>query len=219
MGAVAVGGKEAAEAERSSNDEIVLGLLGAVHENSGVSQRSLAGELGIALGLTNAYLRRCVHKGYVKVSKAPANRYGYYLTPQGFAEKSRLTARYLGSSLSFYRTARNEIDALLAVCSDRRWTRLALCGAGELAEIAVLCATQHSTELVQVFAPRARKETFMGLPTVTRLEDLAEVDAFLITDMKRPQAMFDLVRTHAGVDRVIAPRLLKIDREDRREAP
>ena len=214
-----VGNKEAAEAERSSNDEIVLGLLGAVHENSGVSQRSLAGELGIALGLTNAYLRRCVRKGYVKVSKAPANRYGYYLTPQGFAEKSRLTARYLGRSLSFYRTARNELDALLAVCDNRRWTRLALCGAGELAEIAVLCATQHPTKLVQVLAPRARKEIFMSLPTVTRLEDLAEVDAFLITDMKRPQAMFDLVRAHAGVDRVIAPRLLKIDREVRREAP
>jgi len=37
--------------------------------------------------------------------------------------------------------------------------------------------------------------------------------------MKRPQAMFDLVRAHAGVDRVIAPRLLKIDREVRRKAP
>ena len=63
-----------------------------VEENSQITQRSLASELGIALGLTNAYLKRCVRKGWVKINQAPANRYAYYLTPRGFAEKSRLTA-------------------------------------------------------------------------------------------------------------------------------
>jgi len=28
----------------------------------------------------------------MKIKQAPANRYVYYLTPKGFAEKSRLTA-------------------------------------------------------------------------------------------------------------------------------
>jgi DNA-binding MarR family transcriptional regulator len=73
----------------------MLGLLAAVERDSALTQRHLARELGIALGLANAYLRRCTKKGLIKMRQAPLNRYAYYLTPRGFAEKSRLTAEYL----------------------------------------------------------------------------------------------------------------------------
>ena len=75
-------------------ERIVLDLLNSVDDGA-QSQRRIAEELGIALGLVNAYLKRCIKKGYVKVSEAPARRYAYYLTPKGFAEKSRLTVQYL----------------------------------------------------------------------------------------------------------------------------
>ncbi len=74
---------------------IMLGVLQAVEAGEVRSQRHLAAELGIALGLANAYVKRCIRKGLMKVSEVPARRYAYYLTPQGFAEKSRLTAEYL----------------------------------------------------------------------------------------------------------------------------
>ena len=77
------------------DSEITLGVLNAVEENSRVTQRDVAKNVGIALGLTNAYLKRCIKKGLIKVQQVPANRYAYYLTPQGFAEKSRLTGEYL----------------------------------------------------------------------------------------------------------------------------
>ena len=60
-----------------------------------MTQRHLADRLGVALGLANSYLRRCARKGLIKITQAPDNRYLYYLTPQGFTEKTRLTARYL----------------------------------------------------------------------------------------------------------------------------
>ena len=44
--------------------------------------------MGVALGLANSYLKRCIRKGFIKITEAPANRYLYYLTPQGFAEKA-----------------------------------------------------------------------------------------------------------------------------------
>src|SRR5690349_8309728 len=93
----------------SGDDRILLGLLESVERDGGQSQRRIASELGIALGLVNAYLKRCVKKGLVKVSEAPARRYAYYLTPQGFAEKSRLTVEYLSHSFSFFRQAKLEI--------------------------------------------------------------------------------------------------------------
>src|SRR5664279_857624 len=89
-----------------SEDEIVLGVLDAVERDQHVTQRHVAGELGIALGLANTYLRRCVRKGLIKMSQVPRRRYAYYLTPQGLAEKSRLTAQYLAHSFSFFRRAR-----------------------------------------------------------------------------------------------------------------
>ena len=58
-----------------------------------MTRRSLARELGIALGLANAYLKRCAKKGLIKIAQAPANRYAYYLTPQGFARKPAASAR------------------------------------------------------------------------------------------------------------------------------
>src|SRR5215468_444390 len=100
-------------ASESGDDErIVLGLLNSVDDGA-QSQRRIAEELGIALGLVNAYLKRCVKKGLVKVSEAPARRYAYYLTPKGFSEKSRLTVEYLSASFSFFRQARAECAATL----------------------------------------------------------------------------------------------------------
>ena len=90
------------------NERIVLGLLSSVESDGARSQRHIAAELGVALGLVNAYLKRCVKKGLVKVSDVPARRYAYYLTPQGFAEKSRLTVRYLSDSFSFFRLAKSD---------------------------------------------------------------------------------------------------------------
>jgi hypothetical protein len=62
----------------NQNDRIVLGLLQAVERESGQSQRRLAAELGIALGLVNIYLKRCVNKGLLKMAQAPARRYAYW---------------------------------------------------------------------------------------------------------------------------------------------
>src|SRR5664280_3632287 len=98
--------------EDTDKARIILGLLEAVERDGAQSQRRLAAELGIALGLVNAYLKRCIKKGLVKVSQAPARRYAYYLTPQGFAEKSRLTVAYLSSSFSFFRHAKTDCSGL-----------------------------------------------------------------------------------------------------------
>src|SRR5437879_1245421 len=100
------------QSDGGSESRIVAGLLGAVERDGRVSQRHLAGELGIALGLVNAYLKRCVRKGLVKMRQAPARRYVYYLTPKGLSEKTRLTAQYLAYSLTFFRQSREGCSEL-----------------------------------------------------------------------------------------------------------
>src|SRR5271154_3704217 len=111
---------------REDDTGILLGMLSAVELDNAVTQRRLARDLNIALGLANAYLKRCARKGFIKIRKVPLNRYAYYLTPRGFAEKSRLTAKYLTVSLDFFRTARRDCTALLGACRLRGWRRIAL---------------------------------------------------------------------------------------------
>jgi DNA-binding MarR family transcriptional regulator len=192
--------------------QITLGMLNAVEESSVVTQRSLARELGIALGLANAYLKRCVTKGYIKVTHAPANRYAYYLTPKGFAEKSRLTAQYLALSFDFFRLARSQCSLLFAECEQQGWHRILLCGAGELAEIALLCADgAGNVRLVGLIATEG--EPAIGrLPLVADLAALPEHDAILVTDQRTPQRSYDRLVALLPRERILAPRLLNISR-------
>jgi hypothetical protein len=192
--------------------EITLGLLNAVQESSAVTQRGMASDLGIALGLANAYLKRCVHKGYIKVSQIPPNRYAYYLTPHGFSEKSRLTAEYLSSSFDFFRSARSQCETDLQRCVAQGWTHVALAGVSELAEIATLCATESPIVLTGLIDPHADKASHAGLAIVTEPQNLSQFDAILITDLANPQSTFDRLVETVPIERLMAPPMLGVDR-------
>ena len=194
--------------------EITLGLLNAVHDNHRVTQRSVAKELGVALGLVNAYIKRCIKKGYIKVRMAPANRYAYYLTPAGFAEKSRLTAEYLSQSFNFFRRARKECSKILAHCVGRGWRRVALAGASDLGEIVVLCAGEHDLTLAGFADPGADGEAFLGYPVVADVDALGPVDAVIVTDLQAPQETFERLSARMPAGRVLSPPLPGVARTD-----
>jgi DNA-binding MarR family transcriptional regulator len=188
---------------------ILLGLLDSVERDGAQSQRRLASELGIALGLVNAYLNRCIKKGLVKVSQAPARRYAYYLTPQGFAEKSRLTVDYLSSSFSFFRRAREDCSQLFADAAARGCSGVVLAGMSDLAEIAVICALESKIEIVAVVDPNATSTNFMGVSVVPSFEQVAgAVEAVIVTDLAAPSETFEGAIEQFGPERVWAPTLL-----------
>jgi DNA-binding MarR family transcriptional regulator len=203
---------EKSDISTADGARITLGLLDAVEANSAVTQRSVAGELGIALGLANAYLKRCVRKGLIKAQHVPANRYAYYLTPKGFAEKSRLTAEYLAIGFNFFRGARAQCTALILDCQQRGWRRIALAGASDLTEIAVLCAQDHEVEIVGIVDDQVNRATFAGLPVAPQLRQLGAVSAVMICDMRNPQAMFDALVEYVPRDRLLTPPMLRISR-------
>jgi DNA-binding MarR family transcriptional regulator len=209
------------EQTRSEDPGILLGILSAVARDSRVTQRHIAQELNIALGLTNAYVKRCAKKGYIKVQQIPLHRYAYYLTPRGFAEKTRLAAEYLAVSFDLFRQARRDCKALLGECRRRGWRRLALYGAGDLAEIAVLSATEAEVEIVCIIDAQAESASCAGRPVFKELAlALARdvhpaIDAIVVTDQRTPQQSFDALRKTAALygllpERVLAPDLLRL---------
>ena len=92
----------------NANKKITLDLLSALEEDGNQTQRSIAVELGIALGLANAYLKKSIEKGLVKIKQVPKKRYYYYITPKGFSEKAKLTTEYFVSSFDFFRKAKSQ---------------------------------------------------------------------------------------------------------------
>src|SRR5215469_4986836 len=158
---------QASRSGESENAWIVLGLLESVERDGAQSQRKLASDLGIALGLVNAYLRRCVKKGLLKISQAPARRYAYYLTPHGFAEKSRLTVEYLSKSFSFFRQARADCTQTFALAKERNFQILVLSGKSDLAEIAILSAVDCGIVIAAIVDPDANAHQFVGKQLVS----------------------------------------------------
>lgn len=214
-----LGPNDAWARKMDQHDEITLGVLTAIDTDESVTQRKLAQSLGIALGLTNAYFRRCARKGLIKVEQVPMRRYAYYLTPKGFAEKSRLTAEYLASSLDFFRRARRECTKLLSYAKTRSWHRVALIGGGDLAEVAVLSASEVGIRIVAIIDPSRANGQCAGKPIVAELESVQDdVDALIFTAIDEPQFQYDIAArlvTAAGFpeDRLLLPEFLQLRRQ------
>jgi DNA-binding MarR family transcriptional regulator len=198
-----------ARGEEAEKARIILGLLESVERDGSQSQRNLADELGIALGLVNAYLKRCVKKGLIKMKQAPARRYAYYLTPRGFSEKSRLTVDYLSYSFAFFRRARADCCDVLAVAEARGWKHIALVGVSDLAEIATICALERGIEIVAVVDPHSTLSRFVGVPVYASFEEIeAKIGGVVVTDLTTASKTFATVTMCFGHDRVLAPTLL-----------
>jgi len=180
-----------------AESDLILGLLQAIDQDAAASQRSLSNQLGIALGSVNWHLKRCIHKGLIKVQEAPLRRYAYYLTPQGFEEKSRLTLEYIRSSLGLFRRARSQFCTLFERAKEQGYDSTVLIGVGELSEAAVLSAAETRLNLVGVVVfdhPKKKPaERFAGLPIsssiaeVLRTLEVGTNLAVIVADIVSPE--------------------------------
>lgn len=191
-------------------DQLVLELLDAVEKKNDVSQRHLAHGMGVALGLANSYLKRCIRKGFIKITEAPANRYLYYLTPQGFSEKSRLTAKYLSHSFAFYRRAGDSCSEVFEACLAQGWNRVLLGGLSDLAEIAILRAAETGVAIVGVYDPHTERHRFAGKSVWHTLAAAEPYDACLLTDLHAPLLSYQHLAGVMNPARVLVPAILGI---------
>lgn len=207
-----------APSDSRDDDRIVLSLLNSVDDGAS-SQRRIAAELGIALGLVNAYLKRCIKKGLVKVGEAPARRYAYYLTPHGFAEKSRLTVEYLSSSFSFFRQAKADCAQVLETAKKRGFQNLVLSGKSDLAEIAIFSAMESGVSVVAVVDKNAGSAPFLSKEVLPTFDKVTTVfDAVMVTDVLNANEAFEEAVKLFGTHRVLAPSLLGLNASERRGA-
>ena len=174
-------------------DELrTLKLLEAVDSREPPTQRELARDLNISLGLVNAFVKRLAKKGYFKITHIPKNRVKYLLTPKGALEKSHLTYRYIRYSVGFYREIRQMLVNLFARLEEEGVGRIALYGCGEVAELAHLFLQNTSIKLGGVFDQKPDGRKFFG-HKVRSYEQLANdgYDYVLLTQTDDIQSHFD----------------------------
>lgn len=98
------------------SDEYRYKLLKHLESNPEVSQRELAGELGISLGRVNFCIQALVEKGLVKANNFRNSKnkkgYAYFLTPRGIEEKARITVQFLKIKISEHEALKKEIKDL-----------------------------------------------------------------------------------------------------------
>lgn len=170
-----------------------LEILTAIGEGRPLTQRDLSQRLGVALGLTNLYIKRLARQGLIKINEFPRKpgtrqRLQYVLTAKGFTEKTRLSYAYVMHSLDLYRRARETLRERLAHLAEGGVKRVALYGTGEAAELAYLTLREFGVEPVGIFA-RVAGGQFLGFP-VLPLSDLAgvEPDGVVLATFERPEA-------------------------------
>ncbi|MGH9369950.1 MAG: winged helix-turn-helix transcriptional regulator, partial [Vicinamibacterales bacterium] len=152
------------------SDEYVLHLLARVASGRALSQRALARELGVALGLTNLLLRRLARKGWIRIVRVKPNRLLYFITPAGLQEKARMSREYFRRSVTFYAETRDRIRLSFEQLARQQVRRIVFFGAGEVAEVGFVCLAETGLTLVSVVDDE-RVRPFFGMP-VHREEEL-----------------------------------------------
>lgn len=175
-----------------------LQALEAIAEDDRITQRRLSTKLSIAIGLTNLYLKRLVHKGYVKCLNVRPNRIQYLITPTGIAEKTRLTYEFMDYSLHLYGQTRRHLRQRLEMLATGDRKRVAIFGSGEAAELAYMSVMELGLELAGVFETDPHG-VFLGKP-VLRIADHRDVafDVLVVASLEAPGPIIKRL-TDAGV--------------------
>jgi DNA-binding MarR family transcriptional regulator len=127
-----------------------MALLENIERDPDISQVSLAGHLGVAVGTVNWHLKRLIAKGYVKIKRAERKKLRYIITPEGIALRTRLTMDYIEQQFLLYRNTRKRVIEHLDAIQQAGYSYVRLIGEGEVAEICKLSCLEHGITLVAV---------------------------------------------------------------------
>jgi DNA-binding Lrp family transcriptional regulator len=145
-----------------------LRAMEEIEKNPQISQRELAGQLGVALGITNALLKALVRKGLIKIRGANNRSLTYHLTHAGVLAKGQLAMKWTLNTIDFYRQARTEVVDKLTALSGQGVKTAVLYGVGELTEIALIVAPEAGLEITGIVDGPAGNGngTILGCPRI-----------------------------------------------------
>lgn len=157
-------------------------VLEQIERNPAISQRQLARELGVALGVANACVRTLARKGLVKIRGKNNRSITYHLTKEGLLRKAALALEWTNNTINEYVAARARLRAQMEALASQGFTRIAVLGADEAAELVALVAPGSGMSVVAAIDIGDRRigDALAGVPVVRPSEMGAEgIDAIV----------------------------------------
>ena len=169
------------------SDEIRdLRLLEELESNPIVSQRELSHKFNIALGVTNACLRRMARKGWIRIRDLNPRKIGYYLTSKGMLEKARLTIHLISFRVQHYSELKKIIAKRLLEMQRDGMKRIVFYGVSDEMEVAYVTLQGVNLKLVGIVEDDEKfiPQFIFGyeLEPVSRIKEL-KPDCILITSL------------------------------------
>lgn len=163
-----------------------LNLLQELERNPIISQRELSHKFGIALGVTNACLKRMARRGWIRMMNQDHRKIGYFLTPKGFAEKAKLTFHLISWTVQHYSTLKDIIGERLLEMQRKEAERIVFYGVSDEMEIALISLHGTNLRLIGIVEDEEKltHRTIFGheLEPVDRVREL-KPDSILITSL------------------------------------
>jgi DNA-binding MarR family transcriptional regulator len=161
-------------------------LLEELEKNPIISQRRLSNKFGIALGVTNACLKRMARKGWIRIRDLNRRKIEYCLTPQGFEEKARLTFRLISSTVQHYSALKKIIGERLLEIQRDGMRRIVFYGLSDEMEVAYTTLQGVNLKLVGIVEDDEKMipQIIFGfeIEPVSRVQEL-KPDCILITSL------------------------------------
>jgi len=182
-----------------------LNLLQELEKNPIVSQRELSHRFGIALGVTNACLKRMARRGWIRIVGLNHHRIGYYLTPKGFAEKTRLVLHLFNWTVQHYSTLKEIIGERLLEMQNEGIERVVFYGVSDEMEVAYVSLQGVNLQLIGIVEDKdkmSNKRVFgFELTEISQIETL-NPDAVLITSLIGQNERAEKLIKHVDIRKV-----------------
>jgi DNA-binding Lrp family transcriptional regulator len=182
-----------------------LELLQELEKNPIISQRELSHKFGIALGVTNACLKRMVRRGWIRITGFNHHKIGYYLTATGFAEKAKLTLHLISWTVEHYSKLKDLIGKRLLEMENQGIERIVFYGVSDEMEIALITLQGTNLKLAGIIEDDEKyvSRIIFGY----ELEPMSQVnglkpDAVLITSLLEQDARKERLRKLLDPERV-----------------
>lgn len=122
-------------------------LLNEIANDSLVTQANLSNRLGIAVGSVNWYIKRLIHRGWVKVSHLDRTRLKYDLTSEGMKVFTQRALSYANDSLKVYTQFREKARKLVVELKQKDVEQVYLNGNDEMMDILRLTCIEAGIQI------------------------------------------------------------------------
>jgi DNA-binding MarR family transcriptional regulator len=163
-----------------------LQLLEEIEQNPKVSQRELSNKFGIALGVTNACIKRMARRGLIRLKGIPPRRIAYYLTPKGFSEKTKLALTFFSYNIRHYAEMKKRISRKLLELQNSGVKKVVFYGVSDEMEVAYITLQGLDMKLVGILDEEKNLGKYVFGYEVIGLREVKDLnpDAILITSMR-----------------------------------